>query len=90
MHHSRECRNRLEKEMIEEYDLSKKLEEEEEQKSRYLARQVETADQGRTAENAVTQPGRPAREVNPQEDIVSWIECPGDRRSLADVHEEEH
>ena len=76
--------------MNEDDGLSKKLAEVEERKNKYLAREVETADRDKTVENAASQPGRPEKDVEPQEDIVSWIECSGDRRSWADVHEEEY
>ena len=44
VHHSRECRKRIESAMNADDGLSKKLVEVEERKNKYLARQVETAD----------------------------------------------
>ena len=81
VHHSRECRKRLEKEMTEDDLLSKKLAEVEERKNKYLARQVESADRDRPT-GLETDDDHPDR-------VVSWIECPKDKRSWAEVQEEE-
>ena len=47
VHHSGECRKRLETEMGRDESMSKKLSEIEEKKQGYLARRVEASDKGR-------------------------------------------
>ena len=50
VHHSRECRKRLEEEMTKGTTLSKKLSEVEERKKHYLARRIEPSDRERVEE----------------------------------------
>ena len=69
---------------IEDKQLSEKLTEVEEKLNRYLARQVESADKDQYVSHD-TNGGEP----RPLEKVVSWIECSRDKRSWAEVHDEE-
>ena len=72
--------------MIEDSQLPKQLTEVEERKNAYIARQVESADQDR----AVSRDAGPLEtDDDHPEGVVSWIECSRDKRSWAEVCEEE-
>ena len=87
---------------MEDQNLSKKLSEVEERKNQYLARQVESADQqpepnapkgessSSTIQSGTRDPPGPLETDDDHPDgVISWIECAQDKRTWAEVREEE-
>ena len=87
--------------MVEDQSISKKLGEVEKRNNQYLAIQVESADRDRTtgleAEPKIQSPqemelGRPCQletDDDHPDGVVSWIECAQDKRTWAEVQEDE-
>ena len=99
VHHNTECRKRIEVEMGKDEVLSKSLADIEERKKGFLAKQVEVSDRerveaGEEATGSGTrtepQPEAPVDAVAVSESsLCTWIECSHDKRTWAEVQEEE-
>ncbi len=85
VHHSTACRSRIEAEMSKDEVFSENLSDIENRKRGFLARKVEASDKERVdAEKTAS------GSVNLTETAMcTWIECASDKRTWAEVREEE-